>query len=433
MKKLLTLAALGGAVAVTACATPGGAGSMPGRGPGVWLNDGDAYTATVKDETTFSFFGQEAKQSTRIVMGLDVLRGGADPRWRWTIADAKLETLAGGDEALGIDGSELKFLNEVVGPMVRLIFVMGFECKPDAAGACAELTNLGQWRGVVEDGMLIGDGFTKMMLLNSLPGMPGGEEFEGGPGGMGGLDQRSMDLVVNIGLNLLDGWDAKSAGAVITSSTWGPIMVQGTDLRPGAPMAFSRSLPLPYGGGAIVFSGDRQVVSVDRATGTAVVVTRTKLDGKVFAASLLTMFDNLATPNIKAFAAYDPENGAAMVAMLPMLRTQMETVLNASKLDFTETTRGVIDLKTGLARETRTEYNFTFKGGGDFDWVDGKIGGVQTMTITPGAPTITRLSPRTIAPPPPRAALPKAEDDDGPAVATPPAEKPKPRPRRPRR
>jgi hypothetical protein len=215
------------------------------------------------------------------------------------------------------------------------------------------------------------------------------------------------------------------------SGVWGPQNVQGATLRAGAASDFTRAIALPYGGGDLIYRGTRTVESVDRAAGVAMVVSKTELDGEAFKASLLKIYDNLVTPNLKAFAQYSPEDGMAALAMSAMVRSQMEMVLSQSSLKFTDTTRGTIDLATGLARETTTEYAVTFKGGGDFDWVEGALSGTQTVTVSQGAPTITRLQRREIAPPPapkaadPAAAPPRVMPDTPPPVAAPPAAKPK--------
>ena len=450
MKAFKALAAMGGVLALSACATNGGAVVAAGGGQdGVRLPTGAQYTYVIKDKAKTSFFGQEQVTELTTTMGLNVLSGGRDPTWRWTYSDFTIDAMDLPTEELG--PLSLKDFSAMMGPAVRLGTAIGFECKVDSSGGCASLSNWGTWRGAVEDFVMVMESAVKIgiaadaAMKSEAEAPEAGDEVEEdqfpemgmgemGPfGGAPDFDQRSVDLVVNILINLLDGIDDRTAGAAAMSGMWGPQGVQGAALRVGPPVDFTRALALPYGGGDLLYKGTRTVESVDRAAGVAMVVSKTELDSVAFKASLLKIYDNLVTPNLKTFAEYSPEDGIAAQAVGAMVRAQMETILSQSTLTFTETTRGTVDLATGLARDTVTEYSMTLKGGGDFDWVEGSLSGTQTITATPGAPTIARLQRRDIAPPP---AKPVAEPSavlippQGTApVATPPAPR-RPQPKR---
>jgi hypothetical protein len=411
VNKFLTLAALSGAIAVSACATTSADGGS--GGPGVRLQSNDQYTVNVKDVQTATFFGQSTKTDIETTMGLNVLRGGGDQLWRWTYADFKINALELGEDLP--PEFDISMISSLFGPAVRLGFSYGFECKVDRDGSCAELTNWSTWRGAIEDTIMLVEAGVKIGTSMNAPASEPALDLDGDGtpdivpvtplepfGGPGDFDQRTMDLIVNIALNLLDGFDGKSAGALATSGFIGLPSVQGAVLTPGGPMDYTRAVPLPYGGGALTFTGTRTVESVDRAAGTALVTTETQIDSKAAIASFLSIFDNLVNPNVQAFAAFDPEGGVGGVMVAAMVRAQMEAALAGATLDFKESTRGVVDLKTGVAREAVTTYTLSIKGGGEFDWVSGEISGTQTVTLTPGAPTIARLTRREIAPPPPK-------------------------------
>lgn len=435
MNKLLTFAALSGAIAVSACATTADGG---GAGQGVRLASNDQYSVVVRDVQKAQFFGQSTETDISYTMGLNVLRGGTDPLWRWTYSDFTVNAMDLGDE---IPAEIMTSLGGILSPAIRLGTAIGFECKVDAAGNCAELTNWSTWRGAIEDTIMLVEGAVKIGTAFNTPGTPLDMDGDGAPdvglpaaGVPGELDQRALDLMVNIALNLLDGFDNKSAGSLALSGFVGLPTVQGARLSPGGPMAFTHDIPLPYGGGALKLTGTRTVESIDRTAGTALVVSDTTLDSKAALESLLTVFDNLVNPNVQAFAAFDPEGGVGGVMIAAMVRAQMEAAFAGAELSFKQSTRGVIDLKTGMAREATSVYTLSLKGGGDFDWVSGEVSGTQTVTLTAGAPTIARLTRREIAPPPPKPepeVMPEVEAPEAqPAPPPPPRKKGRSRSRR---
>lgn len=442
MNRFLTLAALSGVVALSACANTPGSSSPFGGQPsfGVRPATGDQFTVVVNDKQTANFFGQAQTTEITTTMGLDVLRGGADQRWRWQYADFSVQQFEMDSEELA--GLDFKQLMGIAAPAVRLGTMAGFECKVDRAGHCIELTNWPQWRGAFEDTVMLLEAAIKIGMAMEKAGESAeyGDHLEqlpselsglGDLGGLGELDQRTLDLMVNIVLNLLDGVDAKSAGPMALSGVIGMPAIQGLEPRVGGALPFTQGIPLPYGGGNLVLNGTQQVESVDRAAGAMTVVRSSELDGKALFASILTIYDNLVTPNLKAFAAYAPEDGASMVGVGAMGRAMLEQAFEGSTLTFKETTRGTVDLKTGMAREAVTTYTLEIKGGGDFDWIEGSLSGTQTVTVTAGAPVIPRLQRREIAPPPPPEAAPQEEAAPAP-VPPPPRQRPRnaPRPKR---
>lgn len=392
MNKLMSLAAVGSAAVLVACASSPIARA---DNAGVRLAAGDQYTVVIRDKQTAKLFGQEQTTDISLTMGLDVLSAGQGGRWRWSFADAAISEL-------GLDSSELggfdpKQFTTLIGPTLRLGTMAGFDCKVGRNGGCDELSNWPVWRGAVEDLVMIVEGAVKLGSAFS----PAGEDGTPAPfGGDSGFTQREMDLVVNIALNLLDGIDAKTAGGAVNSGIYPMLMVQGADLRATGTAPFTLELPLPYGGGAAALVGTRTVERIDRAAGTATVKTTVSLDGKAYFDSLLKIYDGLATPNLKAFAEYSPEDGKGALAIGAVIRSQIEAAFAEAKLDYTMTSTGVVDLRTGLARSVNSEYMVAVKGGGDFDWVDVTINGTQSATVTSGAPPIQRLERRTIAPPP---------------------------------
>lgn len=442
MNKFATLAALGGLAALGACATSATTTPVASSSPGVWLDAGANYTLTIKSDTKQTFFGQSQSAKGTVVMGLEVLRGGMDQRWRWTLADVTLDEVDLGDE-IPIKDLPLGDISKILAPVLRLALVPGFECKVDASGACAELTNWSTWRGGVEDTVLAAESIAKLVMLMDpvRPSMIGDQSAARPAPPTLSIDsqnaQRYIDFGVNVILSLLDGFDTKTAGAATMAGPWGPFMLQGANLSRTGAMDYTMEQPLPYDGGALRYVGTRTVESIDRANGVATVVTTVKLDDQALFASLMKIFDAIVTPNLAAFAKLDSENGPMAQMVGAMIRTQFEAALKGASLDFQVTTRGTVDLQTGLSRESRTEYTGSFKAGGDFDWVEGSFVGDYRISIADGAPNIERLKRREILPllpsPQGESTAPSMEEED-PAMMAPPAPTPpkrSPRPRNP--
>ena len=403
MSKLASFAALSGLVALGACASTGGATPTATSKPGVWLDAGSQYTVAMKINGSQTFFGQSQSFAYSAEMGLEALTGGEAQRWRWTFADLSVDKFDLGED-FPVEALPLKEMSKLIAPLVRLMTVPGFECKVDPTGACMELTNWSTWRGGLEDTVLAGEGFAKFGLMVSPMGQMMFDE-DGNPT-QRPADQVSpevaefdniMNMVSTITLNVLDGIDTKSAGSMTMAGPWGPFAIQGADLnRVGAKLDYSLAQPLPFNGGALQYAVSRTVESVDRGAGTALVTTKADLDGKALFASLLKMFDALVTPNLAVYAKFDPENGPMASMMAAMARTQIEAALKDANFTLTMTSRGTVDLKTGLARDVRTDYEGAIKGGGDFDWIEGSFKGDYVITITPGAPQIERLVRREV-------------------------------------
>jgi hypothetical protein len=404
VNKLARLAALGGLVALGACATSAATPTATST-PGVWLDSGSQYSVTIKAESTSTFFGQSSDLDFTTTLGLETLRGGSDQRWRWTIANFSIDAMDLGEE-FPIQDLPLKDVSEILAPIVRLMLLPGFECKVDANGSCAELTNWSTWRGGLEDTILI---FVEILDLAPLfSAWPGAILMDDSSNGIPAPSttpdpeaenvKRAVDFGVNVLLNLLEGVDPKSAGAATMAGPWGPFMLQGADLNRTGSMNFTMTQALPFNGGALHFTGTRSVEAVDRASGTATVASTLKLDEKAMFASLLKIYDTIVTPNLAAYAKFDPENGQMAQMFGAMIRTQVEAALTNAAFSWEVTTRGKVDLQTGMATESRSEYRGGLKGGGDFDWIEGSFTGSYVATITPGAPIVQRLTRRDVQP-----------------------------------
>ncbi len=298
-------------------------------------------------------------------------------------------------------------VNEGLSALLRIATDVGYECQVNESGACVELTNWPLWRDRAENIVLMFDAFAR-----AAPSPPPAEimaeepafedNSDGADGGEEGfaaeaettpapppVDWATLRGPLLRGIaRLLDGVDARDAAAGMWSMQ-PPPSFQGRTLVRRQPVEITEEVEMPYGAAPLRFTGRLRLERIDRASNTATISRNVALDYAAARASLQTIAQFIASNVIDPVAAASPsgaESAPSSEALMGMLRSLLDTV----DLRYQETGTGVIDLTTGMVRETTTDFVISVtptEGEGE----PFEMRGRTIMRVTPGAPDIPRL------------------------------------------
>lgn len=398
MRGLLLAAAMAGALlAPSAAAQTAG---VPLR-----VQTGEVYTVAIEQtQTTDMGSGQNVEATLRHSYTLQIVDAERSI-WRYTPASLTYELPTG----LGLEQQAAYFdwpaLSEAMSAMMRIGADIGFECRVDEYGRCIEMTNWPMWRDRLENVVLMADAFVRMVpssgstagaevpAIEPDSGRKSDETSDVGETGYGDevasppFDWVTYRLPILRGFAAsLDNFDARDAASSMAFLD-APGLLQGRSLTRRQSVPVSTELEMPFGAPPLRYTGTMRLDRINQSDNSATIVRQVSLDedsARAATQGILQFFD---TNFIQPIAAIGGQAGdAASVAAM------IEPMIDTLGMRYEETTTGTVDLTTGMARETVTEYTFTIlPPGGEGDGVPIALRGRTVIRITPGAPDIPRL------------------------------------------
>ncbi|MFZ4120346.1 MAG: hypothetical protein ACOYKM_01680 [Caulobacterales bacterium] len=323
-------------------------------------------------------------------LALDVEQFGRDGGvWRWSIENIGIESLESGQDTTNLPWPAM---GTMLSAATRLMTDIDFVCRVDASGACVELLNWPDWRERAENLALIASG--AVMIAAGQPQVsvsPDGtpKPQPGGAPAASPSPAAIAAVINNVTGLVLDGFDNRIAAGMMAM----PMIsgLQGQSLRAGVETPTESLIALPFGAAPIRYAGSITLESVDRQANEATFTRRVTLDQTALKTSLNAMAANLM-PQILAAAApvmpavpegTDPATtGQAMAGMVAAALATIE-------LDYTENTRGAVDMRTGLVKNATTTINYTVGASGN----ENLMSATSTLTFgfVPGTPPRPRL------------------------------------------
>ncbi len=350
----------------------------------IQVRTGDVFTVSV-DYTQTSEIGEQSVDA-RLGLSYSITVLDAEQRiWRFMPVDVSYELPTG----MGLEDVSAsvnwRAVSDALSAFMRIATDVGFDCRVDEYGRCIEMINWPFWAARVENMVLIADAVARMA--------PGQEAVEGPkqPGEAGAAPNWGTlrEPVLQGVSRLIDAYDSRDAGASL-AGIYMPAFVQGRTLTRRQNVPVADEYDMPWGAPPLRVAGTIRLERIDQRNNTATVTRRVALEEESARAALhsMTRFvtDNLITPLAPYFPeGEEPPTAEALIEML-------DTALGG--LTYQETTTGVIDLATGLARETTTDYVVTITTGeGEAATPITSRGRIVTR-VTASAPTVPRLPRR---------------------------------------
>lgn len=359
------------------------------------VRTGDTYTLSI-DATSSTEIGEAAMDvAFTYVFAVHIVD--AEQRlWHYTPVRFSYDFPSGlPPEAQTPTSLDWAAMSDAFSAMARIGADVGFTCRVDEYGSCRELTNWPLWSARLENFVLMTDAIMRMAPTppplpapaQTSPSAPGKSNADT-PAAAAAPSWATLRTPVLQGVaRLIDGFDARDAGA---SMAWLylPATVQGRTLTRRQSVPVNDAYEMPFGAPPLRFTGTMRLDRIDRANNVGVVVRRVSLDQQSVRASISGMTEFISDALVEPLAPYFSEGQAPPTAEFidsligPMLE----------RLSYEETTTGMVDLATGMARETTTDYVFTFEpeAGAGRDKAMVARGRVVTR-MTLGAPETPRL------------------------------------------
>lgn len=381
MRKILTALALGAAL----MAAPSAAAQT--AGVPLQVRTGDVYTVEVAMTQTTDV-GEESLEATFTqTYALHIVD--AESRiWRYTPASIEYQLPTG----MGIEeaAAEMNWpaLSEAMSAMIRVAADIGFECRVDEFGRCVAMSNWPLWRDRMENLVIMADAFARMYPSAGAPEnasvQPTATTTPTEPGASEPSWATMRGPVLRGVAAMLDNIDTSDAASMM-ASVYIPAYVQGRTLTRRQDVAVSDEMEMPFGAPPLRFTGTLRLDRINQRDNSATVIRRVVLDRDSARASLQAMSRFVSINLLEPMAAASREDPESMTGMI-------DGMLNAVGFGYEETTTGIIDLTTGMARQTTTDYTLTIsppEDAGESEPV--RLQGRTVIRITPGAPTVTRL------------------------------------------
>jgi hypothetical protein len=391
MRKFFTALALAGALLAAPSA------SAQTVGVPLQVRTGEVYTVRVEQTSSTEVAEQEIEATLTQVYALNIVD--AENRiWRYTPVSITYSLPTGmgiEEETASIDW---QLLSEGLSAMLRVATDVGVECRVDAYGRCLEMSNWPLWRDRAENLMLMIDAFARMApqqpasdeasMQPTASTTPEAEPEQTPPPAVKWSELRGP-LLRGIA-RMLDGVDTRDAAAAM-ASLHAASAVQGRTLTRRQSEAVVDELEMPFGAPPLRFTGTLRLERIDRRNNTATIVRRVALDAESARATLRAVSQFLSANLIEPVAAVSAQEGSPGPSAADLV-TMFDALLAAVDFRYEETTTGMVDLATGMARETTTEFTFTMTPPGDgAPAIPAAINGRTVMRITPGAPEVPRL------------------------------------------
>ena len=254
------------------------------------------------------------------------------------------------------------------------------------------------WRDRAENVIIMADAFARLMPQTAASGEEvasapeiratpprAGVKQQAGVAGTAFTWERMREPVLRGVATMLDSFDGRDAAtwmAVIQNSAF----LQGRPLTRRQPVSVSDEFEMPFGAPPLRFTGTLQLDRVSQRDNSATVVRRVTLDETSARATLQSM-TQFTTSNLVLPVA----NAAGEAQSAEALTSVIQPMLDALSMRYEETTTGIVDLNTGMAREATTQYTFTLLPTGGAGETPVTVEGRTVVRITPGAPNVTRL------------------------------------------
>ncbi len=398
MKKLLAALMFGAAIAAGSVAVA--------QEVGVPLNlqAGQSYTIRMDIRETIITGDEEVSVTMGAVYALDILsHTPTDRRWLYTPVSIDYSDIASlVPEAAGL-GIDWALASEGISALGRVFADIGFECRVDAYGRCEEWSNWSMWSARAENTVLAVDAFARMAEAIGAPTeetkasttSSAAADPEGGMSEAPPVSWATMREPVLLAISaLLDGVDSRSAASMVSS--FHPLAaVQGRTMTRGETQPFAEAWPMPFGAPPINVTGTLTLDRVDRRAGTATFVRHATVDAPSVTASLEGMSEYMITRVIAPAAPYFGDS-ADSVPDADAMRGLVQMFLPMFNFSMEETTTGIVDLNTGMARQSTTDLTFTMNGPPDMPEASTTVRLNYVLTVEPGAPSLPRL-PRAAA------------------------------------
>lgn len=358
------------------------------------VRTGEVYTISVEQSQSTDFGENDVTASLSHVYALHIVD--AENRiWRYMPASLTYSLPTG----LGIEAQAAALnwpvLSEGVSAMLRIATDIGIECRVDEFGRCVDMTNWPAWRDRAENLIVMADAFARMVpetstsLESPAPEAVGPKDASGAPAvGMAPTPTWStLRGPVLRGLAaVLDNFDSRDAAATMASIET-IAGVQGRTLTRRQSVPVADELEMPFGASPLRFTGTVRLERIDQRNNTATVVRRVSLDQESARATLRGVSAFLTTNMVEPVA-----HAAGEGADISAVTGAVDTMLDAMSFQYQETTTGIVDLATGMAREATTDYTVTLTPpdgvGGDTPLT---LRGRTVIRVTSGAPEIQRL------------------------------------------
>lgn len=397
MRKLLIgVAALAGALLLSPFAAAQTI-SMP-----MQVRTGDVFTVAV-DYTQSADIGDEELNATMsYVYSVHVID--AEQRlWRFMPVSMSYELPEAPGLAAQAANVNWPAASDMMSAMMRIATDVGFECRVDEYGRCREMTNWPFWSARVENMALAFDAAARMMPRTVISGdqsatPPAPEEVERpgksddaatptatAPSTRAAPSWEMLRAPVMRGVaRLIDGFDSRDAAASM-AGIYLPAFVQGRTLTRRQTVEIVDEYDMPFGAPPLRYTGTLRLDRIDRRNNAAIVTHRTRLDQASARTAIDSVTEFVADALIAPLAEHFPEG------QTPPDATGLARMINAMLADFEyeATTRGIIDLATGMARETTTDYTFSARMAGS-EQPMATHGRIVTR-VTPAAPEVPRL------------------------------------------
>jgi hypothetical protein len=376
---------------------------------------GDAFTVNVAYTQSSEIADEPIEVTMHYLYAVHVLD--AEQRlWRFTPISISYDI----PDMPGFDSEEARNINwpamsEMMSALMRIGTDVGFECRVDEYGRCMDMTNWPFWSARIENLVLAFDSAARMMPTRAqsaeelptivptppmvVPPAPAPrrtkniESAVSEEAGMVEVEaaeppfdwERARGPVLQGIARMIDGVDSRDAASSM-SGVYLPAFVQGRTLTRRETVNFVDEYEMPFGAPALRFNASLTLDRIDRRTNTATVVRRASLDEASVRAALSSMTSFASDAFLTPLAAEFGEEGQNMPSG-EALGDMLNSMLNG--LTYEETTRGVIDLSTGMARETTTEFTASVRVVAEEEPM--QMRGRIVTRVTPGAPAAPRL------------------------------------------
>ncbi|HYD88484.1 MAG TPA: hypothetical protein VEA80_13495 [Vitreimonas sp.] len=265
-------------------------------------------------------------------------------------------------------------MSDMMSAMMRITTDVGFECRVDEYGRCTEMTNWPFWSARVENLAIAFDAAARM--FPNQPGAGAADVELAPPAAVEERPGKSDEAAAPTTLpastaatpnwetlrgpvmrgvaRLIDGFDSRDAASSM-AGMYLPAFVQGRTLTRRQTVDVVDEYDMPFGAPPLRYTGTLRLDRIDQRNNAAIVTRRSQLDQESARAAINGMTEFVSAALIEPLAPYFPEG------QQPPDATGIAQLINTMLADFgyEETTRGVIDLTTGMARETTTDFTLS--------------------------------------------------------------------------
>lgn len=351
------------------------------------VRTGDVYTVNVDYTQSADIGEQELNATMSYVYSIHVLD--AEQRlWRFMPVSMSYQM----PEMPGINPAAANVnwpaMSDMMSAMMRIATDVGFECRVDEYGRCLDMTNWPFWASRVENMAIAFDAAARMFPGSASTPEAGdpSKAGEAGPGGMSPAptwEQVRVPVMQGVA-RVIDGFDSRDAASSM-GGLYLPAYLQGRSLTRRQTVQSVDEYDMPFGAPPLRYASTLRLDSIDRRANTATITRRSQLDEASARASLNAMTEFVSNAIIEPLTPHMP------AGQTPPDAAALAQVINTMlvDLDYEDTTRGVIDLNTGMARETITDYTVSARIVASEEPVTTR--GRIVTRVTAAAPNVPRL------------------------------------------